>query len=257
MAQLEQLLESLGIVINARLVPEVRLDQMVRYPRAELQVLFDSRLYQPTFLRLFGNIDVPSLRPPLPFGVAGCRAWLVSVATAVGKEAGLDELWQERWAPEAPRWSRLTAEARAHRLGFVVDRHAAELLLHPEKSTGVPVLATVQEMGFGLELLCYGAGSDAAPMASLPGHQDVFHDVAELEARLRESPATAFYSELTYDRRLSRCGKARFSVADFEPGIEGAFATLRRLLQRCRLPFYGRYGAYLGPAFGSEPGGPA
>jgi len=254
MARLERLLEAQGVIINARLVPEIRLDHVARYPRAELQVLFDSRLYQPTFQRLFGSIDIPTLRPPLPYGVAGCRDWLAAVAKAVGKAAGLAARWEALWAPHAERWTQLTAAARDHRLGFVVDRRGAELLLHPEQSTGVPILAAVQEMGFGLELLCYAGGEDGAPVASLPGDCHRFRDVVELEALLRASPAGAFYSELTFDRRLSRCGKARFSVADFEPGIEGAFATLGRLLQRCRLPFYRRYGRYLGPAFGTAAG---
>ncbi len=249
MARLESMLETLGVTLNARLVPEVSLDHMGRYPRAELQVLFDSRLYQPTFEQLFGSVDIPTLRPPLPYGVAGSRAWLASVAGALGKEGGLESLWEAQWAPHEDSWSQLTTMAGDHCLGFVVDRHGAELLLHPQKSTGVPMLAVLQEMGFELELLCYEGERDSAPLAALLGHVLVFHDVAELEARLRASAATAFYSELTFDRRLSRCGKAQFSVAAFEPGIEGAFATLRALLRICRLPFYRRYARYLGPAF--------
>ncbi|MBW2457930.1 MAG: hypothetical protein JRI68_25720 [Deltaproteobacteria bacterium] len=249
MARLEGSLETLGVTINARLVPEVLLDHMERYPRAELQVLFDSRLYQPTFEQLFGTIDIPTLRPPLPYGVSGSRAWLASVAGALGKEGGLEALWEAQWAPHEDPWSHLTTMARDHCLGFVVDRHGAELLLHPQKSTGVPILSVLQEMGFGLELLCFEGDGDSAPVAALPGHSVVFHDVAELEARLRASAATAFYSEFSFDRRLSRCGKAQFSVAAFEPGIEGAFVTLRELLRICRLPFYRRYARYLGPAF--------
>ncbi|RLB63993.1 MAG: hypothetical protein DRI90_05645 [Deltaproteobacteria bacterium] len=252
MTQLEQMLEALGVTINARLVPEIRLDHMERYPQAELQVLFDSSLYQPTFEQLFGHVDLRSIRPTLPYGVNGCRAWLGEVAAALGCEAGWEAIWEEYWAPHAARWSQLTDQARQHRLGFVVDRHSAELLLEPARTTGVPLLALLQEMGFSLELLCYAGADDAVPVASLPGDCVPFHDAAELESLLRQSQATAFYSEYAFDRRLSRCGKAQFSGSDFQLGLAGAGGTLSQLLRICRLPFYRRYARYFGAAFGAE-----
>jgi hypothetical protein len=248
MDRLVGLLEELGVVVNARLVPAVKLADLRRYTWAELQVLFDSQLYRTTFEQLLGDVDIRSLRPSAPFGVAGSRAWLEAVSSALGKQEGLEELWRQAWEPLAERWTRLCAGARAERLGFVVDRRSATGLLSPNQGSGVPVLALLEEMGFALEFLCWaGEGDDWQD--ALPGARRAFADAAELEAGLRASAATAFYSELTFDRRLSRTGKARFSVADFELGLEGALVTLERLLHLCRTPFHRRYGAYLGRPF--------
>ena len=83
----------------------------------------------------------------------------------------------------------------------------------------------------------------------LDGECHRFNDAPELEARLRDSPAEAFYSELYYDRRLTRCGKAQFSVSDFALGLAGAVQTAQHLLRVCELPFYRKYGAHMGAPF--------
>jgi hypothetical protein len=244
-----RVLGKLGITVNARLVPEVRLEDMKRYTWAELQVLVDSRLYYGSYEQLFGNVDIPSLRTTPPFGVAGSRAWLEAVAAELGRADGLAASWEAEWAPLADSWQRMCEKARGHRLGFVVDQPAMELLLSPEKGTGVPMLAMLAEMGFGLEFLVY-TGDGTKPDPRLPGLVRPFRDVATLEELLRASAADAFYSEFYFDRRLSRTGKAQFSISDFQLGLEGAIWTLNRLLRICSLSYYRRYAVFLGRPFG-------
>ena len=70
------------------------------------------------------------------------------------------------------------------------------------------------------------------------------------QSLLQQSEAAAYYSEYFFDRRLTRSGKAQFSIADFKLGLDGAIETLTRLLRICSLPFYRRYGRYLGESFG-------
>ena len=250
MDRLVGLLAELGVVVNARLVPAVKLDEVRRYTWAELQVLFDSQLYQATFEQLLGDVDIRTLRPSPPFGVAGSRAWIEAVASAVGKEQGLEEAWSRAWEPFARPWAALREIAREQRLGFVVDERAAAGLLEPRLLSGVPVLAMLEEMGFSLEFLCW-SGDGEPWQAELPGDRRAFSCPEDLEAALRSSRAAAFYSELTFDRRLSRTGKGRFSVADFELGLEGALATAARLLHICETPFQRRYASFLGQAFPS------
>ena len=89
-----------------------------------------------------------------------------------------------------------------------------------------------------------GTGGGAARRRFVP-----YQSASELEARLRASDAVAFYSELYFDPRLTRTGKNAFSIHDFQLGLDGALATLRRLLAICRLPYFRTYARYLGSPF--------
>jgi len=253
MDRLVAVLERLGITINTRIVPQVRLDDVARYPMAALQVFYDSALYRDSFRQIVGSASMRSLYTTPPFGVGGSRRWLEQVAAALRLEAALEERWREEWLPREDRWERLREAARGHRLGFVVDACNARALLDPAEGTGVPMLAVLEELGFDLEFLCWGGDADADRPA-LPGESSVFGDARELEELLRRSSASAFYTEYYFDRRLTRCGKSAFSVSDFRLGIDGALATAERLIRSCELPFYRRYGALAGSPFASSGG---
>ena len=131
------------------------------------------------------------------------------------------------------------------------------------------MLPALREMGFGLEWLlwcgCRGAcGKESLPTAGPCGAiaagasgREIcagkeqrrgirrFHGPEDLDAGLRDESVHAFYSDFAFDRRLSRTGKAQFSLAFFEPGLEGAQRSVERLLGACRLPFYKDYARYL------------
>ncbi len=248
MDRLIKLLTRVGVVINAQVVPEVRLDGLQRLHRAELQVFVDSHLYRATFRQIRGLADIRAHYAPPPYGPQGSLGWLTDIAGELGITEGVQRAFDDAWAPFADTWTRLVARAQRHRLGFVLDRRAAELLRDPSLTVGVPVLEMIREMGFELELLLY----DDVEETELPGTHARFSTPQELAGLLTDSTAAAFYSELYYDRRLSRSGKAQFSVADFQLGLGGAVATLRRLLRICELPFYRRHGQALGQAFTAE-----
>ncbi len=247
MNELLRLLEPLGVRINARLVPRVHIEDVRRYNEACVQVLFDSAMYAATFEQLLGNVDMPTLRPPPPYGFQSSREWVREVARAAGASAAIDPLFDEVFGALQDQYASKQHQAREHRLGFVVDEHWTDRLLAPRRASGVPMLDLLQEMGFSLEFLCY---QDGALVTQLPGSCKHFSEPEQLETLLRESSASAFYSEYFFDRRLSRTGKAQFSIADFLPGPRGALATLDRVLQICSLPFYRRHARHLGAPFG-------
>lgn len=251
MDRLIGLLEGLGVTINARLVPEVRLEDIKRYDWAELQVLMDTRLYSSSYERLFGNVDLRALRTPPPFGVEGTRRWLESVLDALGMDTGaLGSTWEKAWEPFRERWATLREQALGKRFGFVVDRTSAERLVCPERGAGVPMLAMLDEMGFETEILFY-AGDGSKPPPELSARSETFEDADSLERALESSRAQAFYSEYFFDRRLTRTGKAQLAPADFRLGLGGALWTLERLLRISETTFYRRYASYLGSAFGA------
>jgi hypothetical protein len=121
-----------------------------------------------------------------------------------------------------------------------------------ERRTGLPVVALLRELGARFEVLVRTRGR-ALPtveelLPTLPPDTRLsgFDTPAELARALRHSSAHAFFSTITVDRRLSRAGKAQFTVAAFELGLEGAQRSARRLLALASTPFYRVYGRFLG-----------
>jgi len=142
---------------------------------------------------------------------------------------------KDPWTPAAARrqdhaearWKALAERAREHRLAFVLPREELARLNDPAWNAGVPLLPLVAEMGFGVDLLVD------------------FRTEEELSGLLENGAFAAVYSDFYFDRRLSRRGKGQFSLAFFEPGLEGSLRSLERLLGLCRLEFYRRYRGHL------------
>ena len=136
---------------------------------------------------------------------------------------------------------------------LVVDDERIRLLAEPRLWMGIPVLDALREMGFGLDLLvraASGKDEDARKLVGALGAEGdciaTFATPADLGLFLRESEAQAFYSEVFFDRRLTRSGKGQFSTQVFQLGLEGALVALRQLISICKMPFYRKYAGYLG-----------
>ncbi|MEE8424464.1 MAG: hypothetical protein V3S11_01480, partial [Elusimicrobiota bacterium] len=85
------------------------------------------------------------------------------------------------------------------------------------------------------------------PGFTRPPRLHEFSNPKELARLLEDGPFRAVYSDIFFDERITRAGKAQFSMRHFETGAEGAVRSLERLLGVCRLPFYKRYREYLKP----------
>jgi hypothetical protein len=199
---------------------------------------------------LVERFAMPALETPAPFGIEGTRGFVMAIADALGKRAEAARAFEEHAARIEPSFRELSAIARRYRLGFVIGDERFREALDPRKRLGVPVLEVVEEMGFEVDFLLYTARAER-DVAREDGRRRFagYRSAEELEARLRRAEAVAFYSELYFDRRLTRTGKSSFSIDDFELGLEGALATLRRLVAACRLPYFRTYSKYLGRPF--------
>ncbi|MDD5305469.1 MAG: hypothetical protein PHS14_20405, partial [Elusimicrobia bacterium] len=120
-------------------------------------------------------------------------------------------------------------------------------LLELRYGHGAPLATMVAEMGFGIDLVYYDRHGEepALPSALKDARVSVFRSPWELERALREIDSAAVYSDIYFDWRISRAGKARFASKDFEMGLEGARRTFEKLLPLCRLPFYRQYASHL------------
>ena len=249
--ELVALLEAIGLRVHARLIPSAPRAEVARYGRASAQVFFPNAPFRAMYHAAFADLPLRSVHAPPPFGMQGTRRWLEVIAQDFGKQAEVDRAVRALEAPLAPRWEALRDEARGHRLAFVVDRADLMRLTTPERMAGKPVVPMLAEMGFGLELFMHAEahGEGLAELArERLGVDHVVRPVADrdgLSRALRESSASAVYSEIFFDRRLTRAGKAQFHAGMFEQGMGGALRTLERLLAVCRLPFYRKLGRYL------------
>ncbi len=251
------LLASAGVRVNCLLLPDLDAAQLGRYMSAELQVLYPCAWQAESYPGVLEGIPMPSLTAPPPYGVEGTRRWFGTILEALGRVDAFEAAWESAWAPHRAAWEALTREARSYHVGFVVDDELIDRLREPEKLLGVPLVPLLREMGFGVELLIYGERPPAAPDTGPDGARRAwFTTRAQLAELIATSRAAAFYSDVYFDQRLTRSGKGIVSLRDVSLGAAGAVATLRRLLETCRLPFYRTYGRYLGAAFrGVQPRG--
>lgn len=251
-AELRPFLESLGLTVNLTAFPDINLPELEKLPRGAVQV-FCARSSYPTKVReLLAKSDRPVVMVSAPYGVEGTRACLSGIAAAAGKKKESEKAWAGKEASFLPVWEKLRAEAAAHRLAFVVSEATLPRLTALRYGHGAPLATMVQEMGFGVDLLYFDRHGEAPVLP--PGLENArvtaFRSPWELEKALKEGDFAAVYSDIFFDTRISRAGKARFSAKDFEMGLEGARRTCERLLAVCRLPFYRRYAAHLAAGAG-------
>ena len=160
------------------------------------------------------------------------------------------------------RWDALRARARLLRVGFVIDHGNWRAALSTQRSLGVPMLEMLVEMGFGVDILAYAGDRSPSSQALAEERFDSirvrrYRDVDELDRHLGDPRVAAWYSELHYDRRLTRNGKNAFSMRQFSMGLDGALSSLEAMLDLSNMSFYRSYGRYLGAAFLERAGGAA
>jgi hypothetical protein len=253
-AELSPFLASIGLKTNICVFPEVDFTSLERLPHALWQV-FCARGSYPTKVReLLAASPRPVVTVPAPYGVAGTRDCLRAVAAAAGKDAAFEPQWQRRMEAFLPAWEDMRREAAGFRLAFVVSEATLPRLLELRYGHGAPLATMIREMGFGIDLLYYDIHGDAPvlPAALAEAKVAVFRSPWELERALGEGRFAAVFSDVFFDWRIARAGKARFASRDFEMGLEGARRSLERLLALCRLPFYRRYAAHLGGLGGNR-----
>jgi hypothetical protein len=245
--ELKPFLESLGLTVNARLFPIVDFPSVEELPKARWQVFCEKPTYTDKTLELMKASSRPVVMARAPYGVEGTRECLRSIAAAAGKEKKFERAWAAKLKGFLPGWEALKREASEHRLAFVVSEASLPRLLELRYGHGAPLAAAAREMGFGIDLLYFDRHGEAPVLPDgLKGARvTTFRAPWELERVLREGTFSAVYSDIFFDWRISRAGKARFSSREFEMGLEGAKRSLERLLAACRLPFYRRHAKHL------------
>jgi hypothetical protein len=261
--ELESLLNTLGIQLNVALLPALSPELIDRLPGAGLNVFHPNELWRGHYDQLMFDSSLEAISPPAPFGRQGTVRWLRAVADALHLDVDLDATLGPQLEQEQATWDELRREATNHRLAYIVRGSDARLLTDPANSWGIPLIEASREMGFTVEVLLQRSPGTA----ETPEEKDLratwdgdracqiwtFAERHELAQRLQQGSFSAVYSEHFFDRRVTESGCTPFSGQYFERGLAGAVRTLQRLLDVCRLPFYRRYGRYLGQQAAAGP----
>lgn len=250
-----ELLERFGVRINCLLLPDIDLERFRRLPQACLNVYLPNAIWRHHYDHLQRDSRIQAITPPGPFGIEQTKAFVREVIEALSIECDFEGLWQDYMSKYEREWFEVTKRCHGKRLGVVIRGVDTRYLTDPSETWGVPLVRMIEEAGFGLEVLIKvdereEARTRARVIAELfkdPSRHVIrgFNSFEMMRKRLRESTCCAFFSQHTFDWRLSEAGKARFSLQHFEMGVPGAIRTVRRLIGICETPFFALYGKYL------------
>jgi len=251
--ELTALIEDLGATVTCAIVPAVSPSMAAPYLQANVAAFYPNDEWKKFYVDLLGGQEVRRVDPPSPYGIAGTHAFVRAILMALGREDRLAELDARRDAFVASEWAPRVAQARQHRLGLVCELHQYRRLWDAAASWGLPIVGTLHEMGFGLDVAVI-APPDAVDdevrdevASRLPeGASLTWVSVEpELNAWLEAGTFGPVFSEYFFDNRLIRRRHVPFSGQAFERGWQGAVRSLDRILDRCHLPLVARYGDLL------------
>jgi hypothetical protein len=253
--ELVQHLTRLGVRLNRRIVPRVVPEDMDDYRRAAAQVIQPNADWDAMLTWLLGDLEMSTLRPEPPYGLARSLSWLGEVVAALDEVADPEAYLSGLRAALRPAWEERVAHAGAVGVGLILDPLDVPAVLDAAQGFSLPLLSALDEMGFQLRLALYeqeGWPVDAeeerlreAVSSEERLHLTRFTTPEDLDAWLASPALQLVYSDYRYDHRLTRAGKTPFSSQVFELGAEGALRALDRLLALGRLPLYRRWGALL------------
>ncbi len=253
--ELRGLLARVDVEVRGVLLPDLTVERVDRLPEASCNVFLPNQLWQHLYDQLLFGSRIPHRSPPAPYGFDGTIRWLEDVAGAFGSSAKQRRALSEAGAGLRARFEELRAEAEGRRLGLVVRCDETYYLTRPASTAGVPLVAMLEEIGFGLDVFLHVRDRDSARRAAEEIHAvftrperhrvQAFDSPDGMARRLADSAADAFFSSHFFDWRVTAAGKNLFSLQHFEMGLRGAVRTAERLLGICRTPFYRLYGRHL------------
>lgn len=244
---LEALLADLDVTVNALVIPELSLEAIGRLPEGALNVYLPNVYWEGAYQHLRDDDERKHLELDGPYGLAATERWLGAVCASLGLDRDVAAPCRRRFEQLEPRWLSSREEAGRYRLGLVVSARDVGPLVDTRCSWGIPLLAAIREMGFGLDVFVGGEhGAESAAILRDRTELDDpavcgLHEFDSLETMLsaiRDSECRAVFSNYVFDWRLPYTGKAPFSTLEFEMGLAGALLTQERLLRICRLALF-------------------
>jgi hypothetical protein len=253
-------LQDLGIPLNVCILPEMGLDLFRRYLAGACSVVYPQAFWIKVAKELLSKDGIPWKVLPAPYGLARTIGWYRSIAEIFGQEKRFKN-WLKRILPSIQHtWRAWRKRAAKHSLALVIDSASSQRITDATQFYGFEILSLLEEMGFGLHVMVHHASADPSVDLSLvesiatklasPDRLTVkfFSSPGELGQLLQDGPFDAVYSEVVFDSRVTRAGKARFDLGKIELGLAGALRSVARLVETCEWGFYRRYSPFLAGA---------
>ncbi len=250
-----ELIDKAGIAINTLFIPSLPDERIAQFPNATLNVILANQVWSHLYDQLMFESRIPHLKGVGPWGVEGTKRFVRSIVDRMKIEDDFEATFDEYLEPHLEEWERLKESISGHRLGFVLRGAEAYYFNTPGATWGIPLVAMLEEMGFGLDFLIKLEDREQARTAAglingvfkHPERHSIggFDTQEMMTAKLKASPCQAVFSNHTMDWRITESGKSIFSYQQFEKGVPGALRTAERLLGLCKTPYYSRYRRYL------------
>ncbi len=242
-------LERLGVSVNGFVIPSVRSSAIERFFESGTTLVNRSRMCDLEFWEArqrFPGMNPIDIDPP--FGRQGTQRFLETVTREC--EVASNVRPEELWEPHAYLWKQWQRRAKEHAAGIIIGPDDTRYLLHPPDLYGLPVMQLLEEMGFGVRVICRAKPSDAEQFAeklskdlksrfSLSGAVTIESSSSEMEISraIRDLDVSLVFTEYPPDRRALLAGCSSFHPRDFEMGYSGAVRTLMRLVRKAESDF--------------------
>jgi hypothetical protein len=245
-------LTKMQIDINAMVLPDIGIDLLNRYKQGKASIVYPQEKWLTLINTVMQDWQVDWQAPPAPYGLKRTAEWYQKIAEVCDRSPQ-----SSSWPDYQQKWQDLSAQAKSHTLAFVIAGISVDRFVEAQYFYGVEVLSLLQEMGFKLAILFYGdlesRKADIEKINSSLGHDRVnidfqyFSSPEELGQLLANPALSAIYSEVFFDRRVTKSGKPGFNLSLFEMGFAGALRSLAKLLKICNWNFYSDYVDYIEP----------
>jgi nitrogenase iron protein NifH len=241
LSEVERLLGQAGVHVRIRMLPRFSVEEAEAFLTAEAHVFYPDPAYAKFYEQMFSDLELERVSPAAPYGLENTRRWVLEVAKSVGAEGPAEEMWTRESERVAGTWEALRARAKGRRVAFVADPARVKRLADPNGLSGVPLVSMLKEMGFGIDYLVYAEKPPRFPKENGKHSVAWFTSKEELKGLLLNGGFAAVYSEYFFDSRITRAGKAAFSLLDVEMGAGGCLRSLERLTRLCDWKSYRRY----------------
>ncbi|MFH1533101.1 MAG: nitrogenase component 1 [Pseudomonadota bacterium] len=244
------LLEAAGITLGATALPFLSDDAVGRWGEAWLTLGSPWLPVDEVFTHHLRAREMPHAAPPLPYGIAGSRAWLGAVAAALGIPSVASEAFGALMSDRAPG---LSASVRAvqeagGRIGVIFDKGTLEELLSPVFFFGASPLDVLTGSGFEVTFVHAPITGPAqvpgdAALSMLADRGATFEGwEAGVGIRdvLEHTDFDLVYCDALEAGFIMETGAVPFDIRDLGMGPGGVARGIEHLLAGCRLTLYRR-----------------
>jgi hypothetical protein len=248
-------LEKVGLRPGGAIFPQLKTSDIIDAGKAALLVVNSWEQIGIIFSDVFDKYNFPSIELPLPYGIEGTKKWLSAILEGVNDSPqDIDELIPEIRLAEEEFWH-IKQKFADQRIGLFIRFQKVVHHLSPRRRFGVPLLAFLQELGFGIDLNIFVRPEEEPSLDVLrqelgltPENGDTitcFRHSNEITPILCSGRFNFVYTEIFRDERIVSAGRIPLEMRHLFPGFQGALRTARGIAAALKSGFFERYQEFM------------